>query len=531
MDGRKLSAYAGRVSPTDPTSTLDSPWIRSLAVGAGAGVALVAMELTLALAWPAPAAALSVLDVALALAVSVALGMLGGLLARLLWRQAPAAVAWVPLAALLAPQLLRPLDLSYSWDPVLSGTLVLAVFVLPRASAGLSALVMLAVPVAVALGLDRGQGGEVPDSPLEVEGPDILLITVDTLRADAGLKLPEPHAWRVYEQAVSAAPWTLPAMISLFSGTPVREHLGGLPAQQGGGYTRPDAGSAWLPVTLAEWGYSCAAFTSNPYLTPTFGFEQGFEGFVHADAFREPFLARRGMERLVHQLTGRVERLRRERDERVVRAVVAYLAEPSPTPRFTWVHLLAPHEYSRDIATPVTGWRPNTEDPALLRRAYAANVTAAERHIAELISAVDPSTTVVAFTADHGEQLGEDGVFGHGLSLGDRELRVPLALRGPGMAPGRVGAQVSVSDLAAALLAVAQGKPVALVPRTQAPVGGLRSRNKAGTFAFRGEEVGDSAVYEEDLNAIHRARMQRDGPLITPDESTRRALEALGYVE
>ena len=529
MDGRKLSAYAGRMSLTDPTSALDSPWLRSLAVGAGAGAALVAMELILALAWPAPAAALSVLDVALALAVSVALGMLGGLLARLLWRRAPAAVAWVPMAALLAPQLLRPLDLSYSWDPVLSGALVLAVFFLPRASAGLAALVVLAVPVAVALGLDRGQGGEVPDSPVRAEGPDILLITVDTLRADAGLQLPEPHTWRVYEQAISAAPWTLPAMISLFSGRPVREHLGGLPAQQGGGYTQPAALDAWLPQALATRGYRCAAFTSNPYLTRDFGFDAGFVRFVHFDALREPFLARRAVERLRHQLTGGVERLRRERDARVVRAAMAHLAGPSPQPRFTWVHLLAPHEYARDIAGTVPGWRPGTEDPALLRSAYRANVVATQAHIAQLLSAVDPATTVVAFTADHGEQLGEDGILGHGLALGDTELRVPLALRGPGVQPGVVEPQVSTPDLHGLLLSVGSSPVLELQPRTPAPVGGLRGRNKAGTFAFR--HGGQGGRYLDDHAASVRARTRGEGALITPDEDTRRALEALGYLD
>ncbi len=493
---------------------------------------MVLVEAVPAVLWPGAVGLPSLLDVTLALVLGACLGVVSGLLARLLWRRAPTVVAWVPLAALLAPQLLRPLELSYSWDPILSGALLLLVWWLPRLGAGLAVLITIAAPLVVAAGLERGPSGpgllwlhHAPGGPR----PDILLITVDTLRADAGLELPRPERWRHHEQAVSAAPWTLPAMISLFAGQPVREHLGGLPAQQGGGYTGPVDGLSWLPEALWERGYECVAFVSNPYLTRTFGFERGFQRFVHADDFREPFLVRRGLERARHQLTGRVERLRRERDDRVVAAALRQLERPAVAPRFTWVHLLAPHEYPRDVEGEVPGWVPGTEDPAILRDGYSANVQATEARIARLVAAVDTRTTVVAFTADHGEQLGEDGVFGHGLSLGDRELRVPLALRGPGVEPGVVGEQVSVPSLGPLLLALVDGEPDPALPAvTEAPVGGLRNRNKGGTFAWRSAVDG---AYSEDFSAVQRARTQDAQELVEPDEATRRALEALGYLD
>lgn len=502
---------------------------------------MVGIEAILALSWPAPGASVGAADLALALGLTAALGAVSGVLARLLWHRAPPAVAWVPLAALLAPQLVRPLALPYAWDPVLSGALLLLVWLLPRVGAGLAAGALVAVPLMFSLGLERG---ELRSSELALhmapggDRPDLLLITVDTLRADAGLALPEPDRWRVYEQAVSGAPWTLPAMISLFAGQPVRDHLGGLPAQKGGGYTQPAETTPWLPVALAERGYTCAAFISNPYLTAPFGFERGFHRFVHADDFREPFGARRGLERVFHQLSGRVERLRQERDLRVVAEAVAWLARPADRPRFVWVHLLAPHEYSRDVAAPVQGWVPGTEEPEVLRQAYGVNVEATRLRMEALLASVDPSTTLVAFTADHGEQLGEQGVFGHGLALEDPELHVPLALRGPGVEPGREDALVSVPDLGAALLALVDGArgPGAILPvRVEAPVGGLRRRNKRGSFAFRlpsaqeGDGVG--AHYAPDVAADSRARARPDASVVRPDEQTRRALEALGYLD
>lgn len=534
MDGRKLSAYAGEVSRPEPDPTPLRPWLRSACAGALAGAVLVLLEALLAWVWPAPGASLSLVDLALALALTCLLGALGGLLARLVWRRAPTVIAWVPLAAALAPQLLRPFELDYAWDPVLSGVLVVLVWLLPRVSAGLAALVILAAPALVSLGLDRGHGGELlVEAPAGASGPDILLITVDTLRADAGLELPEYERWQVFDQAISGAPWTLPSMISLFGGAPVREHLGGLPAQRGGGYTQARQAEPWLPGALAAQGYRCAAFTSNPYLTRGFGFDRGFERFVHADAFREPFLVRRSYERVVHQLTGRVERLRRERDARVVEAAQDWLAGEPAQPWFLWVHLLAPHEYSRDTFGAVGDWAPGTENPQALRGAYRANVAGTQRLVDQLVGSVEPTSTLVVFTADHGEQLGEEGVFGHGLALGDSELRVPLALRGPGVEPGVVTQQVLTADLQGLLLAVATGAEPRLAARELAPVGGLRGRNKAGSFAFRLADGGqaESPRYQDDPSAAMRARVEGDGPLIVPDASTREALRALGYVE
>ncbi len=483
-------------------------------------------ELCVSLAWPAPGMRLSLPDLAGALGLSLSLGIISGLLARLLWRRAPRGVELVPLAALLGPQLLRPFDLDYSWDPVLSVGLLVLPWLLPRIATVAGACVTLAVPVVVAAGLERGQGSLPPPRQAPPPGPDLLLITVDTLRADAGLVLPDPERWRIYEQAVSAAPWTLPAMLSLFAGQPVREHLGGLPAERGGGYTLAAETSLWLPAAFGERGYLTAAFTCNAYLGRPFGFDRGFHRFVHAAAFREPFQARSGWERAKHQLSGRVPRLWRERDERVVDEALRWLATPSERPRFTWVHLLAPHEYSRHVASPVPGWVPDTEEVAPLRAGYAANVRSTQDLVASLVDAVEREETLVVFTADHGEQLGEDGVFGHGLTLGDHELRVPLALTGPGVASGVVEEQVATADLAPVLLGLVDGAFVELPVRDSLPVAGLRRRGKDPSFAER--QAGTEGVYTPDQGArheLHRAEV------MVPDADTRRALRALGYVD
>jgi len=92
----------------------------------------------------------------------------------------------------------------------------------------------------------------------------------------------------------------------------------------------------------------------------------------------------------------------------------------------------------------------------------------------------------VAVTGDHGEAFGEPGYAGHGLGLSDAELLVPLALCGPGIAPGVVEGQVAVADLGAALAGLAGIAPLPdplLRPRDRVAVGGLRQGVQA--FGWR----------------------------------------------
>ena len=148
---------------------------------------------------------------------------------------------------------------------------------------------------------------------------------------------------------------------------------------------------------------------------------------------------------------------------------------------------------------------------------------------------MDLASTVVAFTADHGEQLGEDGVFGHGLRLGDRELCVPLALRGPGIEPGAVAGQVATWELGEVLVELATTSPagaLSLEPREDLAVGGLRRSGAGDGFALRRLAEGQPS-YAPDEEALRRLQGgELSGPVAPVlDEQTRRALQALGYVD
>ena len=310
-----------------------------------------------------------------------------------------------------------------------------------------------------------------PPARRESPPPDLALITLDTLRADHLGALPG-EGWWVFEQAISAAPWTLPAMDSLMLGEPVRRHGGGLP--EGEGYTRPDPTTPTLAERLEAMGMRTAAFVSNPHLRASFGFDRGFQRFDHSDDWEEPHAAWSLWGLLGWRAWGWPPRLWARRDPLQVDAALRWWAEAGGAERFLWVHLMSPHEYRRDpsLADPAL----EAADPERLRRAYAE---ASARGLAEatrLIEGLGPTTRIV-LVADHGESLGEEGRWGHGSALVDPQLHVPLAARGFG--EGRSAGQVAVAGLADALARGALGSLAAEVVE----VGGLR-RDSLG-FALR----------------------------------------------
>lgn len=411
--------------------------------------------------------------------------------------------------------------------------LLLAAVWRPRVALGLVMVGALARPAARALhgptaGADRRLSGWTDHGGMgdasAADGPgqrpeglhDILLLTVDTVRADAAL-LDRPEAgWQRYEQAVAASPWTLPSMLSLMSGLPVREHGGGLPLDDAPGFTRVVDDTPWLPELLQGEGYRTAAVISNPHLRASEGFTRGFDLVLHHDDAREPHVLLHALDALRLRTSGRVPRVARTRDARVEAASRRLLAaEPGGAPRLLWVHLLGPHEYARDVALPPAGWKPGVDDPQVLRAAYAVNVAAAAERVRRLAGQAPDWT--VAVTSDHGEELGEAGRFGHGHALDDRLLHVPLLIR---WAPssGRTGTILHAEQVASFELLSALWQGTGPPYRRFVEVGGVRAdgerfarRSDPGDYTARpAGRRGEGSAWEQD-------RMD--------------ALEALGYVE
>jgi choline-sulfatase len=289
------------------------------------------------------------------------------------------------------------------------------------------ALACLAAAVVAAKGC-AGTGAGTPAAR-----PDVLLVTIDTLRADrlgcyghAAALTPTLDALAargvLFETAVAHVPLTGPSHASILTG---RSPLGhGL--RDNGGYVLPrEAGTAAEDFRRA--GYRTAAFVSGFPLDRRFGMDRGFETY-------DDHLPR-GNDR---RRTPYVERFGDATTDAALRWLKPAAATPAPQPFFLWIHYYDPHapyEPPGDLADRFRG------------SPYDGEIAFVDRQVARLLAALEErrslSRTLVLVTADHGESLGEHGEGTHGLFLYDTTLRIPWIMAGPGIPGGRVSRTVA----------------------------------------------------------------------------------------
>jgi arylsulfatase A-like enzyme len=288
--------------------------------------------------------------------------------------------------------------------------------------------------------------------------PNVLLITVDTLRADHvssyGYHLKTtPNIDHLasegarFANAYSAIPLTGPSHFSIFTGRYPQEHGARI-----NGVAVPE-NSKWLalPQILRKFGYHNAAFISAWPLTARLtGLDRWFD---HYD----------------EELTRSYRVFTSTRfAEDVTPRVIQWLKDKPKQPFFVWVHYFDPHEpyHLRErfaapekLHEPPAGRpQPSAEMRDRIQR-YDSEVGYADSYIGKLLESVDElglrDSTVVALVADHGESLGEHGYVGHGRRLSQDTVRVPMIFRYPGkIKPGQVIAEnVTLLDLTPTLLA------------------------------------------------------------------------------
>jgi arylsulfatase A-like enzyme/tetratricopeptide (TPR) repeat protein len=249
--------------------------------------------------------------------------------------------------------------------------------------------------------------------------PSILLVTLDTTRADAiGPEATEVSTpafdalaarGRLFRHAYATAPETLPAHSSMMTGLYPAGH---------GVHENGRRLSGDVPVVaerLRQAGYQTAAFVSAFVLARRFGLARGFE--VYDD--RQP--------------PGRAERSARETTD----AAIAWLAGSTTRPVFLWVHYFDPH-HPYEPPEPFRARHP--EAP------YLGEVEAMDDQLGRLVDAAARylgRPPAVLAVGDHGEGLGEHGERQHGNLLYQSTMRVPLVLAGPSVAPGASDAPVS----------------------------------------------------------------------------------------
>lgn len=248
---------------------------------------------------------------------------------------------------------------------------------------------------------------------------NLLLVTIDTLRADRLTPATMPHLVSLagrghrFRRAYSHAPLTLPSHASMLTGLLPPAH-----GARGNGAFRLDDATVTLAERLRAEGYRTGAFTGAFVLDSRFGLNQGFDrydGVADERAFAADF--------------GFAER----RAPEVVDAAARWILEAT-APWFAWVHVFDPHA-PYDAPGTAAG--------------YDGEVRFVDRILGDFFERIDGggalARTVIIVTADHGEGLGEHGESTHGLFAYDTTMRVPLVVSGPGLGTG-------VHDEAAALI-------------------------------------------------------------------------------
>ncbi len=346
------------------------------------------------------------------------------------------------------------------------------------------------VPLALFIGWVAAQSGP-PGSEGEATantGPrprGVILVVADTLRADSlgayGGRHPDgapvtPHLDQLassgirYADMSAQASWTKPAMASLLTSLHPSAH-------------RTMSKQAILPSevhTLAEVlktrGVRTAAVVTNYNLEQSYGFGQGFDHYAYLPPDRylgAPPRANRLAAYNVYRLL-REKFLSGYREARYFYQSGAQVNErgfqfldslDADRPFFLWLHYMEPHDpyftpdgtsYAR-VAQP----HPGPEMAAPMHRAYQDDVRRLDAHIGELLAGLKrrglDATTTVMLTSDHGEEFAEHGGFYHGVTLYEEQLRLPLLLKGPALAPRvdpTLARQVDIAPTIAGLLKV-----------------------------------------------------------------------------
>lgn len=288
-----------------------------------------------------------------------------------------------------------------------------------------------------------------PAAQPEATRPNILFITIDTLRADhlgyEGYARPtSPHIDQlaargvVFGQARATGPQTrfsVPSMLTSKYFTEIRRTAGSWP--------RIHRDEVLVAELFDEAGYHTAAWHSVTYFAPLYGMNQGFDLYDDSPLRERHPWQRSATSDLV------TDRVLEHVDSQ------AFAERPDDEPYFFWAYYGDPHS-SYLFHDGFERFGPTTKD------AYDAEIVFTDHHIGRLLEGLASrgllDNTVVVLTSDHGEGLdaAEDhGHRFHGPVLYDEAMRVPLIVTGPGLAPRRVETPVSLIDLAPTLLDVA----------------------------------------------------------------------------
>lgn len=277
-------------------------------------------------------------------------------------------------------------------------------------------------------------GGEVRSPRASTPPGDIILVTIDTWRADAAgfagemrVKTPflDSLAARgvVFTNAHAHNVVTLPSHANILTGLNPYQHG----VRENAGFVLEDS-----HVTLAErlraQGYATAAFIAAYPLDAKYGLRQGFD--VYDDNYGK---GRATLDFTVQERSAAA----------VLEPASQWWRQAEGRKRFLWVHLYEPHA----PYAPPEPFRTEYRD-----HPYLGEVAAADDALGRFLAPLIRDDTTVIVTSDHGEALGDHGETTHGLFAYEATLKVPLLVVAPGLAARREPQSARHIDIAPTIL-------------------------------------------------------------------------------
>lgn len=288
---------------------------------------------------------------------------------------------------------------------------------------------------------------------------NLLLLTIDTLRADhLGMygytRLTSPVLDALaqdgirFDRAFCPRPKTSPSVATILTGT--------WPARHGvhGAMQRLADDNETLAEYLQAGGWRTGAVITNGNLYPTFAFDQGFQSYAYGHS-----------------------------GEAAAGLSIDWLEAnaTSVEPWFLWVHYTNPHAPYSPPPPFDTMFGEGTSSPSSLERQiqlYDGEIRYTDTEIGRILQWIDErglrKNTLIVFTADHGESLGEhDYYFAHGLHPYEASARIPLVFSAPGAVPaGRTASTlVTAADILPTILdALGETRPIAVQGQSLLPI-------------------------------------------------------------
>jgi choline-sulfatase len=277
-------------------------------------------------------------------------------------------------------------------------------------------------------------------------GLSVVLVTVDTLRADLGYAgNPRPVSPSIDDFARRSVVFDRAYSLASYTGKSVGPMLiGKYPSETKRTFDHFDrfgTDETFVQERLQRAGVRTMTAQGHWYFRPDTGIGRGFDEADYSAAPRVP----------------QMEGDRTVNGDKLTDAAIALLGKTNggERPFFLWIHYVDPH----------AAYVPHAEFPfgSKGRDLYDAEVAFVDRHVGRLLALLDQppfaERTAVLLTSDHGEAFGEHGLYRHGFEVWEELVHVPLVVRVPGVAAGHVETRRSAIDLVPTILELT-GLPV-----------------------------------------------------------------------